>query len=258
MIEAKNLSFSYGKRRVLNNLSFSIDEGELVCVLGPNGVGKSTLFRCILGLLRSYSGSILLNGSEVKALAPLQLSRLVAYIPQSSTPIYNYTVADTVLMGTTGSLNPLARPSRAQLDTAQRAIEDLGIGELQSRGIAEISGGELQLTLIARALAQNAHILIMDEPTANLDYGNSFRVMDRIAQLGRCGYTVMMSTHNPEQALRYSTAVLAMLPNGTCAYGKTDSLVDEKLIEQLYGLPVMLTRTPCGTGSISSCFPTVR
>ena len=164
-IDVRELSFAYGRRQVLRNVTFRAEPGQLVAVLGPNGAGKSTLFRCILGFLPRYRGDIALCGHALRSLDRRALARLAAYIPQTSAPVYNYTVRDTVLMGA----DPFHAPGRRQQETADRALEQLGIQDLWDRGVNEISGGERQLALIARAMAQQARILLMDEPTASLD-----------------------------------------------------------------------------------------
>ena len=154
-IDVRDLSFAYGKRQVLRQVSFRTRPGQLVAVLGPNGAGKSTLFRCILGFLPRYRGEIALCGHDLRSLDRRSLARLAAYIPQSSAPVYNYTVRDTVLMGA----DPFHGPGPSQQETADRVLETLGIRDLAARGINEISGGERQLALIARAMAQQAKIL---------------------------------------------------------------------------------------------------
>ena len=176
-IDVRDLSFAYGKRQVLRQVSFRTSPGQLVAVLGPNGAGKSTLFRCILGFLPRYRGEIALCGHDLRSLDRRSLARLAAYIPQSSAPVYNYTVRDTVLMGA----DPFHGPGPSQQEMADRVLETLGIRDLATRGINEISGGERQLALIARAMAQQAKILLMDEPTASLDYGNQFRLLRQVA-----------------------------------------------------------------------------
>ena len=148
-IDVRELSFAYGRRQVLRNVTFRAEPGQLVAVLGPNGAGKSTLFRCILGFLPRYRGDIALCGHALRSLDRRALARLAAYIPQTSAPVYNYTVRDTVLMGA----DPFHAPGRRQQETADRALEQLGIQDLWDRGVNEISGGERQLALIARAMA---------------------------------------------------------------------------------------------------------
>lgn len=238
-IEVKNLSFSYRRGvPVLKDVSFSLESGKFVCLLGPNGVGKSTLFKCMLGLLRDYQGEIWIDGDNTKALTQKQLARRVAYIPQSSAPVFNYSVADVVLMGTTSLTSTFSSPGEKERGYVRQALETLNILHLEERMYMNISGGERQLVLVARALAQQAGILFMDEPTANLDYGNQVRVLEQVRRLARQGYTVIQSTHNPEQAFLYADEVLAVKDGTIAAHGKPNEVMDAELIQSLYGIDV--------------------
>ena len=238
-VEIRGLCFRYGKGpEVLRDVSFRADAGDVVAVLGPNGVGKSTLFSCLLGFLRPESGSVLLNGRDVRRLSAPLLAREIAYIPQSAPQTYNYTVLDLVLMGVTHRLRLFSAPKKEDREKAMAALDSLGIAGLALRGVAQISGGERQLTLLARALVQEAQVLLMDEPTANLDYGNSYRVMRRVQDLGERGYTVIFSTHEPNQAFRYANRVLALKGGGVLADGRPDEVLSEALLSQLYGVGV--------------------
>ena len=158
----ENVSFSYGKRSVLHNVSFGVEKGEFLSVLGPNGVGKSTLFRCLLGALAQYSGAIFVDGQEIRSLSHRERARRIAYIPQTHRPTFGYTVLDTALMGTTRQLSPFQQPKRAQIDAAHEALSRVGVAHLAERNFSHLSGGEQQLVLIARAIAQQSDILIMD------------------------------------------------------------------------------------------------
>ena len=237
-IEVQALSFAYGEQQVLRDVSFTAETGEFLSVLGPNGVGKSTLFRCILGLLRGYEGSIRVNGADTRHMKASQLARSIAYIPQSHYPSFNYSVFDMVLMGTTSKVSFLSSPKERQRREAMGALERVGISHLAEKGYTNISGGERQLVLIARALAQEAKVLILDEPTANLDYGNQLRVMEQVRALAESGYTVVQSTHNPEQAFLFSHKVVAMKDGGILAVGSPTQVVTEKLMEELYGASI--------------------
>lgn len=254
-VEVRHLSFSYGAYRVLNDLSFYVPDGALVAVLGPNGVGKSTLFRCLLGLLRGYEGEILLNGRPRGEYSPRELARVAAYVPQSSAPTFSYTVFETVLMGTTAQLGLLEYPGRAERERAENALRRLEIEGLADRRIDQISGGEQQLVLLARALAQEARVLIMDEPTANLDYGNQQRVLQSIVKLTEQGYTVLLSTHHPDHALRYATHVLALQDGTLAAYGETEDVLTAELVEKLYRFRVQIATMETGSGPVKCCIP---
>lgn len=235
-IEVKGLSFSYGGRAVLRDVSFSVGEGRLLSVLGPNGVGKSTLFRCILGLLKDYTGEIAVDGASIKGMGARALARRVAYIPQSNYPAFNYTVFDMVLMGTSARTRPFSTPGRREEGAARAALERLEIQDLAPRSYTQLSGGERQLVLIARALAQQSPVLLMDEPTANLDYGNQMRVLTKVRALADEGYTVVQSTHNPEQSYLFSHEILAMRGGRVLAHGKPGDVLDSALIQALYGI----------------------
>ena len=217
-IDVRDLSFAYGKRQVLRQVSFRTSPGQLVAVLGPNGAGKSTLFRCILGFLPRYRGEIALCGHDLRFLDRRSLARLAAYIPQSSAPVYNYSIRD-----------------------------------LAARGINEISGGERQLALIARAMAQQAKILLMDEPTASLDYGNQFRLLRQVRQLADSGYTVLLSTHNPEHAFRFATDVLVLREGGVRVFGPAAETLTEELLREIYRIPLTVADIPVPGGSVKGC-----
>ncbi|MBB3171072.1 ABC transporter ATP-binding protein [Parvibacter caecicola] len=237
-IEVTNLSFAYGNREVLRDLNFSIPDGCLVNVLGPNGVGKSTLFRCILGLNPHYSGSILVNGKDLRALSVRQRAREISYIPQSHASVYDYEVIDVVLMATGSELKLLGTPGPEQLQRAHAALERIGIEHLAHRTYTQISGGEQQLVLIARALAQNARTIIMDEPTSALDYGNTVRVLSCVRQLAREGLSIVQSTHNPDHAFLYSDQTMVLSEGRLRAFGDPKDVITSELISELYHVEV--------------------
>ena len=247
---------SFGSNEVLKSVGFQLSEGEICALLGENGAGKSTLFRCLLGFLTPQAGEIRLSGRPLSAYSRRETAEKIAYIPQSSEPIFNYTVIDTVLMGTTGTMNVLQRPGRRQQEAAMQALQRLGIEALAQRGIGTISGGERQLALIARALVQNAEILIMDEPTANLDFGNQQRVLAQIRALTARGYTVLLSTHNPEHALRYAHRILALQDGHIAADGPTETALTPQLLQTLYGIQAILAEVPTDRGTVRSLIVT--
>lgn len=238
MIEIQNLSFSYGSREVLKNVSFCAQNGEVLSVLGPNAVGKSTLFSCILRLLTPNSGEILIDGVSIATLSAKELARRIAFIPQSHNPVFNYSVFDMALMGSTAQLGAFTSPGKAQNEAVENALERLGILHLKDRGYLQLSGGERQLTLIARALVQNARILVMDEPSASLDYGNRLRVMHTVRALAAEGYCIIQSTHDPDQAYLYSDQILALFDGKVLAHGAPKDIFDASLISKLYGVEV--------------------
>ena len=237
-IQVNDLSFSYGDRPVLKNVTFSAGYGEFLSVLGPNGVGKSTLFRCMLGLLTPSAGTVSIDGIPISSLSAAQLARRIAYIPQSHSPVFNFSVFDMVLMGTTAQTGAFSSPGRAQTALVEQCLDKLGISHLRDRGYGSLSGGERQLVLIARAMAQQAKILVMDEPSASLDYGNRIRVMQTVRRLAGEGYCVIQSTHDPDQAYLYSDTVLALSGGEVLAWGTPKDTVQDPLISALYGVEV--------------------
>jgi len=237
-IKTEDLTFSYENHEVLTGVSFEADYGTFVSVLGPNGVGKSTLFRCMLGLLQPSRGHTYIDGTDIAAFSAAQMAKSVAYIPQSHSPVFNFSVFDMVLMGTTSQLGKFSSPGALQKKRAKEALERLDIAHLTDRGYRNISGGERQLVLIARAIAQQAKILIMDEPSANLDFGNRIKVMDEVKSLSREGYTVIQSTHDPEQAYQYSDRILAMYGGSVLAYGTPVETVTDDIMSTLYSRQV--------------------
>jgi len=254
-IDVRGVHFAYKQHNVLHDLNFSAESGDVVAVLGPNGVGKSTLFRCLLGFLTPQRGEILIDGKSVRTMSSAELARSVAYIPQSVSPVFNYTVLDTVLMGFTSKLGKFQSPRPQDKARAMDIIDSLGISHLSERGCGEISGGERQLTLLARALAQDAGILVMDEPTANLDYGNSQRVMERIAALAIDGYTVIFSTHDPNQAFMHAGTALVLQGGGVVAAGPSETVLSAELLSRLYGINVAVHCVPRGNGVVLVSIP---
>ena len=237
-MHVKDLRFAYGDHEVLGGISFDTEYGEFLSVLGPNGVGKSTLFRCLLGLSTPTGGAITVDGEMISHLSPAQLARKMAYIPQSHHPLFNFSVLDMVLMGTTSQLGRFAAPGKTQEKMALAALERMGIMHLKNRGCSHISGGERQLVLMARAIAQQAKILVMDEPSANLDFGNKLRVMKTVKGLTADGYTIIQSTHDPEQAYLYSDKILAIHGGKVLSWGTPQEVMNESLISTLYNVDV--------------------
>lgn len=237
-IQIENLSFSYGRHQVLHDINVTIPDGTLVNVLGPNGVGKSTLFRCILGLNSGYEGTIRVNGKDIRSLNVKERAREISYIPQSHAPVYDYEVLDVVLMSTGTDLGMMRMPGKRHVERAYEALERIGIEKLAHRTYTQISGGEQQLVLIARAIAQDARTIIMDEPTSALDYGNTVRVLSCVRQLAREGMSVVQSTHQPDHAFLYSDRTLVINRGRVAAYGTPKEVITKDLVSELYGVDV--------------------
>ena len=222
-IEVKNLSFSYGEHEVLHDVSFSVAAGEYLSILGPNGVGKSTLFRCVLGLLRDYTGSVTVEGRDDKSLSIREAARLIAYIPQSSHPAFNYSVRDIVLMGTTSGLGTFATPKKEDVRRVDEALEKIGIPHLAERCFHRISGGQRQRIGVARAFAADPEIIYFDEPTSALDPELTGEVLAVMRQLAEEGMTMLVVTHEMAFARDVSSQVVFMADGGICESGAPDA-----------------------------------
>lgn len=252
LIKVEGMSFGYNRKTVLDNINLSIAAGEIVTLLGPNGCGKSTLIKLMLGLLSPARGGIFFNGENIMQVGSKALAKEIAYVPQTHKSSFPYTVRDVVLMGRIPHKTFFFRYSRSDLSIANDALERLSIGHLANRAYTEISGGERQLTLIARSLVQGARTFIMDEPASGLDYGNQLRLLDQIIKLSREGYTFIKSTHSPEHALWIADHAI-MIKNGTIvADGKCDDVISNENLFHLYNARVTVLKL---NGSFRVCVP---
>jgi iron complex transport system ATP-binding protein len=247
-LEAKHLDFGYGARRVGCDVSLSVTAGEVLCLLGPNGSGKTTLFKTLLGLLPAQGGEVQVDGSDLKARARDEVARLVSYVPQAHAAFFPFTVEEVVLMGRTAHLGLFSSPSCRDREAAHAAIARMQIEHLTHSVYTRISGGERQLALIARALAQEARVAVMDEPTANLDFGNQVRVLQHIQALAQSGIGVLLSTHDPDHAFICADRV-AMLHEGRLArLGVPAATITSDSLREIYGVEVAVVRVPVGEG----------
>lgn len=247
-LAAHSLAFGYPGHPVGRDVSFELSAGEIVCLLGPNGGGKTTLFKTLLGLIAPLGGAVTLDGAGIARLSRATIARAVGYVPQAQTGYFPFTVGDVVLMGRTAHLGAFAVPGAADRAAAAAALDRLGIGHLADRIYTQVSGGERQLALIARALAGGPKLLVMDEPTASLDFGNRTRVLAEIARLARAGMGILLSTHEPDHALALADRA-ALLHGGTLlALGEPARTVTPETMRKLYGIEVEIAewRDPQG------------
>lgn len=247
----RNLRCGYKDTIVVDGLSFDIAPGEICAILGQNGIGKTTVFKSIMGHIPLLGGSVLVSGRDGASLSRAEMARLVGYVPQAHTPPFPFTVAEMVEMGRTAHLSLTAVPSRDDRLMALEAMNSLGIAHLYDKPYTQISGGERQLALIARALCQQAKLLIMDEPCANLDFGNRARVLSQIEQLAQQGIAVLMTTHDPDHAFSIATSVVAIVDSGEFVTGKPADIIDNSLLERLYDVPAQVSCVPTPTGEAS-------
>jgi iron complex transport system ATP-binding protein len=249
IISLHDLSVGYGRQRVVHNVSLQIASGDVVCLLGPNGSGKTTLFKAMLGLLPLQSGEMKLDGQHIRQWSRRNYAQHIAYVPQLHVPSFPYTVLDMVSMGRTPYLGACSAPGAADRRIANEVIDKLSIGHLRHRTYTEISGGERQLVLIARALAQQPRFLIMDEPTSHLDYGNQLRTLARIRELSRHDMAVILTTHAPDHAFMCATRVVALHQGRLIADGSAGDVITPSLLQTMYDVEVQILPAPQSTNN---------
>jgi iron complex transport system ATP-binding protein len=235
-----HLTCGYRKKPVIRDLSLEISTGETLALLGPNGVGKTTFFKTLLGLLPPQSGRMTVDGCDLMRLAPKQRARIMAYVPQSHEVPFPYSVEEVVVMGCTVYMNSFAGPAKEDREVAAACMEELGVYALRQRVFTQLSGGERQLVLVARALAQQAEFLVMDEPASNLDFGNQMKVLDQISRLKERGKGIILTTHSPDHALSCSSRVAVFHKDHPAEVGEPHQVITAELMYRLYGVNVQL------------------
>ena len=234
-------SFSYQKNvPVFENINFEVNPGEILAILGPNGAGKTTMLRCITGMLKWKSGKSLLDGEDISTMAPRNLWSKMAYVPQAKSVSSAYTALEMVLLGRSSHLNIFEAPKKADVDKAMDVLEFLGIARLAEKKCSEMSGGELQMVLIARALASDPKVLILDEPESNLDFKNQLVVLDAMSNLAAKGMTCIFNTHYPAHALQRAQKALILSKGGAYVFGDTVSVVTEENIRNAFGVDAII------------------
>jgi iron complex transport system ATP-binding protein len=235
-----DLAYGYTGRAVGAGVSLSVAPGEVVCLLGPNGGGKTTLFKTLLGLLPRLAGAVTLDGADIAGMGRAEVARRVAYVPQAAAGYFPFSVREVVLMGRASHLGRFSGPSARDRALADEAVERVRIGHLAEADFTRISGGERQLALIARALAQAAPVIVLDEPTANLDFGNQARVVAEVTRLARGGAGVLWATHDPDHAFACADRVALVARGGLVAYGTVGEVLDAGALSSLYGVAVAI------------------
>lgn len=240
LFEVNNISFDYDGEEIFSNISFSIDKGDVLCILGPNGTGKTTLIKCLNGLHEINSGEILINGQNIKKLSFKQISKHIGYIPQAHIPSFPFKVFDVVLMGRAPYLNLTDSPKEEDKKIALDALKTLGIDDLKDKEYTNLSGGERQMVFLARVLCQKPDILILDEPTSHLDFGNQIKLLEIIDNLAKSGLSIIMSSHFPDHAFLSSTKVAIMKDKRFIDFGTPDDVVTEDNLRKAYSIDVRL------------------
>ncbi len=232
-----------GAGDILKGIGFEAPEGRMTTVLGPNGSGKTTLFKCISGLWRPRQGKIRFGDRDLAGLSHAERARLIAVVPQEHDPPFPYTVFDIVLMGRASHIPLFSAPSARDAAAADAALDRIGIGALRGRPYTKISGGERQLALIARALAQEAPVLLLDEPTSHLDFRNQILVLDKVRGIVRQnGLTVLMTLHDPNLAMQFSDHVVMIEDGSILAQGPPVEVLTAENLKRMYALDVSVIR----------------
>ena len=232
LLEVKNISFAY--------LPDNLDPADFICILGPNGTGKTTLIKCLNGLHDIDSGEILLENQNIKSLSFKEISKYIGYIPQTHTPTFPFSVMDVVIMGRAPYISLTESPREKDIKIAENALKDLGIYRLRDKEYTNLSGGERQLVFLARILAQQPDILILDEPTSHLDFGNQIKFLQIIDKLASLGLSIIMSSHFPDHAFLSSTKVAIMKNKKFIDFGAPGDVVTEDNLKEAYSIDVKL------------------
>lgn len=249
--EIKNLTCGYGAREVVKNFNAALKDGEVLCLLGGNGVGKTTTFKTILGFLKPLGGEILTDGKDVLHMSDKERAMLISYVPQAHMPPFAFSVFDVVMMSANARLGMFEGPGKDDFAAAEEALDKLNVSEFKDKVYTDLSGGERQMVLIARALAQQSRIILLDEPTANLDFGNQMRVLRQIKDLSSRGYIVIMTSHQPEHVF-YTDAKVAMLGQ-EYIYGEAKRVVTSENLKRIYGTDIRVVQNEIEGNVYYSC-----
>lgn len=235
LLDIKGISFAYDEKYpILNDVSLQVKKGELITILGPNGAGKSTLLNCIAGLLKPNKGDIYLEGENITKLTPRDIAKKIAYVPQIIASTYDYTVREYIVMGRAPHLNIFSQPDKNDYQLVDEAIEMMGIEKLAYQSFSRISGGERQMASVTRAIVQQAELILFDEPTSALDYGNQMKIMRVINKLSEQGYSIIMTTHNPDQPILLGGLIALVSAEGNLKMGPVNEIMQEDLLSSIY------------------------
>lgn len=236
ILSVRDLAIGYANKRVAEGISFELEAGQVLCLLGPNGSGKSTLLKTVLALLPSLGGSVQLLAKDVAQWRRREIAQTLAFVPQQSSMSFSFSALDMVLMGRSAYVNFFSSPSKVDREIAAQSLERLGISHLAERLFPQMSGGEQQLVLLARALAQQPQALILDEPTASLDFANQILVLEQIQQLRQQGLAILLCTHQPEHAARVADTALLLAAGRPFALGRSEDVLSVDNLAAVYGL----------------------
>ncbi len=247
ILVVEDLNFGYREKTILNDINFSVKAGDICGLLGPNGSGKTTLLKCINGILNGKSGRIKIFGQEIARLSREEIAGLIAVVPQELNVVFSFTVLQIVLMAGNSRFGFSGIPKKNDYLNAFEVLEDLGIEHLAERRYNELSGGEKQMVLIARALFQKSGILLLDEPTSHLDFKRQYTIMELIKKITKeKNLTTLITLHDPNTAGRYCNRLI-MLKNGGIVYqGLRDKIFHTQSLESMYDMRVTIENTDTG------------
>lgn len=239
ILEVKDAAFSYeDTRNIFEDINLTVNKSDVVCILGPNGCGKTTLIKCLNKIHQLKEGTVYINGEDIKHIEQREIARNIGYIPQGHIPTFAFTVFDIVLMGRTPHLDFFESLGEKDYKIAENALKKFGLSELRDQPYTTLSGGEQQLAFFARVIAQEPHILILDEPTSHLDFGNQLKTLDIISKLAADGLSVIMTSHFPDHAFISSNKVAIMKDRNFMAIGRPEKVITENNMEKAYGIHV--------------------
>lgn len=240
-LEARGAGFAYTPGKpVFRDISLTVAPGETVSILGPNGAGKTTLLNCLANLRPLSWGGIYINGTDIGKMSPKEVARNVGYVPQMILPSFDFAVLDYVVTGCAPRMGTFEKPKKEHYEIAMEAIRDMGIEYLAEKSYMHISGGERQQVAIARVLAQKPSFILMDEPTAHLDYGNQIKVLMTIKRLAAQGFGVLLTTHNPDFGLLLEGKIAVLDREGALTFGSGADILSEEALSALYRMPLKL------------------
>lgn len=241
LMEMVDGTFSYKNNgNIFENINFGVEKEDVFCILGANGTGKTTMIKCLNGLLKLSSGKVLLNNKDIYSLNHAAIAKNIGYIPQIHNSTFSFTVLDVVLMGRAPHLDIFSSPSKKDIKIAENSLKSLNIYHMRDKVYTEISGGEQQLVFIARVLTQEPQILILDEPTSHLDFGNQIRTLNIIEKLAKNGLSVIMSSHFPDHAFLSANKVAIMKGKDFIDVGTPEEVVTEENMQKAYGIKVKI------------------
>ena len=237
--EVKHGSFGYRNEYILDDINFTVRDGEVMSILGPNGVGKTTLLKCMMGLLKWKEGTSELNGQNIRDMKAKEFWQKIAYVPQAKGSALGFSAMDMVTLGRSAHLGTFSQPKEEDREAARRAMEDMGILHLKDKLCTEMSGGELQMVLIARALTIDPEMLVLDEPESNLDFKNQLIILETIRNLSKKrGISAVVNTHYPEHALKISDRALILNREGRNIFGKAEEVINEDNMRRAFSVQV--------------------